>query len=145
MVLDLRTWKIPNWLVLSGLLMGTGISVINQGITSGFKYSLTGCVIPLISLMLLFLLKSMGGGDIKLLSALGSFVGTAIVHIMIYSFLAGGALAIFYILKHFYFKAAGRSILSRTIETEKVTENCIHFSIAIFLGTVYYVFISIRG
>lgn len=138
---DFRTWKIPNRLILAGLIIGIFISIFQKGIVTGLRCSVTGCMLPIIFLICLYFLRIIGGGDIKLFSMAGSFIGTDIIYIIVYSFIFGGVLSVFYILKLFYFKAIHHSRYSET--TTDLTEsfnrkNRIHFSLAIFTGTIYY-------
>lgn len=110
------------------------MSVFQKGIVMGLKYSLAGCILPIIFLVCLFFLKFIGGGDIKLLSMAGSYIGTDIIYIIFYSFIFGGVLSAVYILRLFYLRAIRHSRYSET------TTDRIHFSLAIFAGTIYYFF-----
>jgi len=71
---DLRTRRIPNWLVLAGLVAGFGLN--------GFLYGLPGLATAAIGMLtgfgiylLLHLLRAMGAGDVKFMAAVGSLVG----------------------------------------------------------------------
>ncbi len=51
--------------------------------------------------MLLFLVGGMGGGDVKLMAAVGAWAGTALtVTILIATAIAGGILAVLYMVLH---------------------------------------------
>lgn len=142
-IFDFRTWKIPNKLVLVGLVIGLLGSVFQRGVAVGLRFSLTGNILPIFFLISLFWLKVIGGGDIKLFSMLGSYVGADIIYIMIISFIFGGVLSVFYILRHFCFKAIYHSRYSG-ISTEMLNlskgNGRIHFSLAILAGAIYYIF-----
>ena len=75
---DLESYKIPNKLIVIGLVNGFFISVYEHGGTGVIQWVL-GIIIPVLLLSPLFLLKTLGAGDIKLFSVIGSFYGTAFV------------------------------------------------------------------
>jgi prepilin peptidase CpaA len=71
---DLRTRRIPNWLVLAGLIAGFGLN--------GFLYGLAGLATAGLGMLVgfgvyfvLYLLHAMGAGDVKFMAAVGSLVG----------------------------------------------------------------------
>ena len=74
---DLRTRRIPN--VVSGLALFMGI-VLNaaQFGTSGLFASLAGAVLGAGFLILPFAAGGVGGGDVKMMGAVGAFVGPRI-------------------------------------------------------------------
>lgn len=84
---DMRTYSIPNALTVSGCVSGCIYSVIRYGF-KGLGYSVFGILIPIAGLFVLFSMRIIGAGDIKLLAAIGSFVHTDIVWVVIVSFLA---------------------------------------------------------
>lgn len=71
---DWRTRRIPNWLTVSGFLVGllTNVLVYHW---AGFKASLAGAGIALGLLLPVVLLRGLGAGDWKLMGALGAFLG----------------------------------------------------------------------
>jgi prepilin peptidase CpaA len=71
---DLRWRRIPNWLVLSGLLFGFGLNSYLSGWT-GFGLALSGTGLAAAVYLPLFALHAMGGGDVKLMMAVGSLAG----------------------------------------------------------------------
>lgn len=78
------------------------IGLLTNLILGGFKGlsdSLLATIVPFILLVILYALRMLGAGDIKLFCALGSIVGLkAIIHIMVYSFLSGGIIAVIFII-----------------------------------------------
>jgi prepilin peptidase CpaA len=71
---DLRTRKIPNWLNLSGVVLGVGLNMlVSQG--AGLKQSLLGLGLALLVYLPLFSIRAMGAGDAKLMAAVGSIAG----------------------------------------------------------------------
>ncbi len=71
---DLRSRRIPNWLVLPFLLAGIVISVWTQG-WHGLGQSLEGALLGLVVYGVLFWMGGMGAGDVKLCAAIGAWVG----------------------------------------------------------------------
>jgi prepilin peptidase CpaA len=91
---DLRTRRIPNWLVLP--FMGAGIAVSGwfHG-WHGVGQSICGSAVAALVLGLFFLLGGMGMGDVKLYTAVGAWIGPAQVMLaMVMTGLAGGAIAL---------------------------------------------------
>ena len=72
--LDHRTRRIPNLLVVFGLILGLGLNTLLDG-TAGLWVSLRGCGLALLIYFPLFALRAMGAGDAKLMAAVGSIVG----------------------------------------------------------------------
>jgi prepilin peptidase CpaA len=92
---DQRTRKIPNWLVLVGLITAMLLQISASGF-AGFKQSLFGAAICLIAFFPFFALRLLGAGDVKLLTAVGAFLGPSQALIAIlFTMMAGGVLAVF--------------------------------------------------
>jgi len=71
---DLRSRRIPNWLVLPFLPTGIVVSVWMQG-WQGLEQSLSGALLGLVIYGVLFWMGGMGAGDVKLCAAIGAWVG----------------------------------------------------------------------
>ena len=81
---DVLTRRIPNWLVLSGMLMGLALNSIlpsGAGFFSdpsgaiGFLLALEGAALGLAMLLPLYAFGAMGAGDVKLMAMVGAFLG----------------------------------------------------------------------
>ncbi len=71
---DLRFRRIPNWLVLIGLIVGIGLnSFLFEW--AGLQRALLGMGLALLVYFPLYLLRAMGAGDAKLMAAVGSILG----------------------------------------------------------------------
>lgn len=71
---DVRTRKIPNWLNLSGLVLGLGLNtLLLHG--HGIVVALLGLGLSLLVYVPLYLIRGMGAGDVKLMAAVGSIAG----------------------------------------------------------------------
>jgi prepilin peptidase CpaA len=93
-VTDIRSRRIPNWLTLSGVCVGLALHAVTAGFT-GFKFSAEGMGLGFGAYLLLYLLRAMGAGDVKLMAAVGAIVGPAgWIAVFVASALAGGVLAL---------------------------------------------------
>jgi prepilin peptidase CpaA len=91
---DLRSRRIPNWLTVPGLVIGTAASTVLGGWV-GLKTSLLGAALGLALLLPFVLLRSLGAGDWKLAGALGAFTGPAgLLDLLIGSVFVAGVMAI---------------------------------------------------
>ena len=92
--LDARTRRIPNWLTVSGFVLGVGANSILSGL-HGTVAALEGAGLGLLILLPLVLMRAMGAGDWKLMGAIGSFVGPEmLLTILLCSVLVAGAMAV---------------------------------------------------
>lgn len=91
---DLRSQRIPNWVTVPGLLVGVVTNCFLGG-WLGLKTSLLGAGLGLILLLPFVLLKSLGGGDWKLVGALGAFSGPGLLlDLLMGSVLVAGVMAL---------------------------------------------------
>lgn len=95
---DLRWRRIPNWLTVSGLLLGVVVNSVVSGL-AGVKTSLLGVALGLALLLPFVLLRSLGAGDWKLAGALGAFTGPArLVDLLLASILVAGVMAVMLVI-----------------------------------------------
>ena len=105
-VTDLRSRRIPNVLTFAAALAGLAFHTINGGL-NGSLVSLAGWTVGLLAFLAPFALGGMGGGDIKLVAALGAWLGPAeTVSLAIYSVLVAGAAALLISATHGYLRQA---------------------------------------
>ena len=72
-VLDLKTRRIPNKLILLGLLVACASSAFEGW--SQFGWSLGGALVGFVFMLPLYNWRLMGGGDVKLAGVIGAMVG----------------------------------------------------------------------
>ena len=72
--IDYRTRRIPNWLTVTGALLGIVTQWFATG-PHGVHMALEGMILALTCLLPLVLLRAMGAGDWKLMGALGAILG----------------------------------------------------------------------
>jgi prepilin peptidase CpaA len=95
-ITDLRSRRIPNWLVLPFTVMGLVISTIRHGWV-GLGQSLLGILAAAAVMGVFCFLGAMGMGDLKLCAAVGSWVGPSQLFVaLVTTGLAGGVLALFW-------------------------------------------------
>ena len=93
-VTDVRTARIPNRLTYTALLAALPLRTVLLGL-SGLKSGAIGMLVAGGLFLLLYTLGAMGGGDMKLMAAVGAWVGsTEVMTLILAAALAGGVLAI---------------------------------------------------
>jgi prepilin peptidase CpaA len=91
---DLRSRRIPNWLVLPFLLAGIAVSGGLHG-WHGIWQSLSGMALGALLFGVLGLMGGMGMGDVKLCAAIGAWIGPAqLVTALVITGIAGGVMAV---------------------------------------------------
>jgi prepilin peptidase CpaA len=91
---DLRSRRIPNWLVFPFLVLGFVVSGWLQG-WHGLEQSLEGFGLGLLVYGLLFWMGGMGAGDVKLCAAIGAWIGPYQLFIaLIMTGMAGGIMVL---------------------------------------------------
>jgi prepilin peptidase CpaA len=101
---DIRSHRIPNKLVLVGVLLGLGLNGLltgglgfNSEVTGGIGWlsALNRLLLGLAVLLPIYLLRAMGAGDVKLMGMVGAFLGPAdLIGALIATFIAGGVMAL---------------------------------------------------
>ncbi|HWR35682.1 MAG TPA: prepilin peptidase [Clostridia bacterium] len=93
---DIRTRRIPNALTYTGMIAGIAVHTVMQG-WSGLASALLGGLIAGGIFLVFFLLRVMGGGDLKLMTAIGCFAGPQnSLRAVLATAIAGGVIAIGY-------------------------------------------------
>lgn len=95
---DARSRRIPNWLTYRGLMAAVLVRFALAG-WMGLKSGLESMLLAGGIFLVLFLLGGMGGGDVKLMASVAAWAGIGqVVAILLASAIAGGALAIAYMI-----------------------------------------------
>lgn len=93
-VSDYRWRRVPNWITLPGIVLGIALNCFALGLPA----SMEGLGVAMGVYGLLYLLRALGGGDVKLMTAIGAVVGPAHwLRIFILTAFAGGLAALVYI------------------------------------------------
>lgn len=107
---DLRFRKIPNWLTFSATAIGFLGNALVDGLP-GMLFSLKGLALGLGLFLILYMMGAMGAGDVKLLAAVGSFIGAdAVLSAGFVAMLLGGLYAIAMMISHYGVQASLKQI-----------------------------------
>lgn len=97
-IFDVQQRRIPNWLTYPGIVSG----MLLRGVLLGWKGligAVEGCLLLGGIMFLFYVVRAMGAGDVKLMAAVGSWVGpTHGFDILLATAICGGVLAIVYAL-----------------------------------------------
>lgn len=146
---DLTLRRIPNVLTFGAALAALVYGAIDSG-TSGLIAAMAGWCAGALIFMPFFLLGGMGAGDVKLLAAIGAWIGIPeVLWAAIYTSIAGGAVAVVVALTRGYLRTAVsnigmmmrywmtvglRPVSGVTLESN--TSIRLPYAFAIFIGTV---------
>jgi prepilin peptidase CpaA len=109
-IIDVRTHRIPNILTFGSAAAALVYHAWAAGIP-GLGVSAGGWAVGVALFLPMFLLRGMGGGDVKLLGAVGAWLGPmAVLYAGLYSVLAGGVLALVVGGMHGYLRKAFANI-----------------------------------
>lgn len=146
---DCLQYRVKNPLIIYGLFAGLIYQIIYNNL-GGIYLWLLGSLLPIFILGILFLIKALGAGDIKLFSVIGGFYGPRMVsRVIVIAFLVGGLLSIFQLIrsKNLIFRL---QYLAEFISTSFITKKLstyyseardgracvIHFTIAIAVAWI---------
>lgn len=98
-IIDQRERRIPNSLILAGLIIGLSWNIAVSGF-AGAAFALKGLLAGIALLFIPFALKGMGAGDVKLLGMVGAFKGALFAFsTFIAMALWGGLIAVVLLIK----------------------------------------------
>ncbi len=119
-VFDIRFRRIPNWLVLAGIIVGCIWNVYYSGWT-GLGRSAAGLGLGFFLYFPLYLIRARGAGDVKLLAAVGAITGPMnCLWIFLTTAIVGGIIAVLY--------ALGRGRLRKTLfNVSWIVQDLAHF------------------
>jgi len=159
-VSDLRRGAVYNWLtypaILVGLALGafqgaaagdTAAGVIDHVVGFGFAFGV---------LLVAYVMGGMGGGDVKLMGAVGALVGwPAALHAVFYSFLVGAALGLILmvwrgrvriVLRRLWMAIRILPLPTATLDEATATPTLrVPFGFAVCAGTLWYLAEEILG
>ena len=143
MLADLKTGKVPNGLIVAGVVLSEGVA--------GVLVFAGGLLLPLLLMGGLFYFRMAGAGDIKLLCVTGGFLGPADgFRTLIASILIAGVISVWIMMRQrnftgrmLYFveyaqrRAAGAKWESYMAEVPESAKFC--FSVPVFLSVLGYI------
>ena len=96
---DITKKKIPNFITLPVILWGLLTYTIFDGL-AGLRFSGFGFLVGLAVFLIPFILGGMGGGDVKLMAAIGALKGWRfILYTTVFTGLAGGIIVLLILIK----------------------------------------------
>src|SRR5689334_2852325 len=149
-VWDVFTYRIPNGVTYSAIALSFIVHWLLEG-PMGLLWALLGLLIGGGMFLVLYLLHTMGAGDVKLMAAVGAFAGPSkTVEISLYSAIAGGILALIVALYKgrlrrtlgnlmdlLRFHAAVGAETHPTLNLHNPEAMRFAYGVAIFAGTLY--------
>ncbi len=148
---EIKSRRIPNWLTLGTLLTALASSFIVGGSTM-FKFSLIGFLVGTAAFLPFCLAGVLGGGDLKLMAAVGAIVGYPTVFwALYYTVLAGGLIALAYaIWNGVFFSTLSELFKILTGRKKRNSQGLkkvptVPYGIAIALGTLWALLMSIKN
>lgn len=107
---DLVQNRIPNFLTVSGMAFGI-LAAFLLGTEGQIQGHLFGLVLGFGFFYILYLFGWVGGGDVKLMGAIGSLKGVPfLLNVLIYTSILGGLIALLFLLKAFLKKESFRKL-----------------------------------
>ena len=141
---DLTRQRIPNSISIPLLALG----LASHGALFGFAglgFSIAGSAVGFAAFFPMYLLGAMGGGDVKLMTSVGSFLGFALtLWALAFTLLCGGVLAVVYVVAAIIRRrlagqnAAGPILLELAVTAETrggVMQERFPYAVAIASGT----------
>jgi prepilin peptidase CpaA len=90
---DMKERRIPNWIILFGLIAGLVLGAFQSG--TQFIFSVSGFVVGILALMIPFAFGWMGAGDVKLFAVMGALIGyKPLPRVFFYSCIVAGIIAL---------------------------------------------------
>ncbi len=149
---DLWRYKIYNWLILLGLFAGALLQVQAFGVY-GLWFWFRGVGVAFLTFLPIYLARGMAAGDVKLMMVVGGLLSfSVLIQALINTYIAGGIVAIVYVLYrkkgvalwqnikqlmfgHFVKLSSGVTVNDEINEKNSVGK--MPYAIAICIGTVY--------
>lgn len=156
---DLHARRIPNWLVLTGLVLALVVQWRLHGAGEGCSRWVLGMLTGGGLFLPLYLLRAMGAGDVKLMAAVGAFVGPDMaLEIVLVTCVLGGVWALAAIVLKRAVKATGANMLAILLAGTAPLGNkeargkgaafasvgSLPYGVAIALGTMGVMFLQAR-
>lgn len=110
MMTDLSTRKIPNSIIVFGLVASLVCHLVAAEGAGGLNW-LTGVAVAFACFIPLYIVRGMAAGDVKLMMAVGGFLGyPLIIKAVVCVFLSGGVMAIGFVILKGRFKRLSQNM-----------------------------------
>lgn len=152
---DIRSKKVPNKLVVTAACIGVALNFWRDGI-EGIVVSVAGGIVGLALFLPFFMAGGLGGGDVKLCAALGTFFGPiGIFQAALAAAVAGGFCALILVVRRRRLRATfrrmcelsfGQSLNGSASEDSPLWAQpgalCIPYAVPIAAGALFAVFVN---
>lgn len=129
---DLKRYKISNRLMAVGLCVGIAFILLEAIEERAYMEYILGGSVTFVVMFLIYIVRGVGAGDVKLLTVLGFLTGLQIIKYVVFNaFLITGAVGIIYVLTD-----RGKKIVVETPTGHRFKMHAIHFSVAVLVGEV---------
>jgi prepilin peptidase CpaA len=145
---DLASRRIPNLLLLSGLVVALVLHAISPHPGPALLSCVAGMLTGLLIFLPFYLVRGMAAGDVKMLATIGAFTGAGdVFNIAILTWCAGGVMAIAVLVFRGWLRQALANVwgifrpillqLPATPATMRPSTGSIPYGVAIAAGTIY--------
>ena len=143
-VWDVRSGRVPNELTYTAALAGLVLNALLRPAGIGIGQAALGLAVGFLPLFFVYLAGGLGGGDVKLMAAVGAFLGPlATAYALLYACLVGAVLSVAVIL---WKEGIGGAILrfGRLFRRSREKDDGMNrlrfpFALAVFVGTAWAV------
>lgn len=146
---DIRSRRIPNWLTFPAIIAGILYHFFTAGIQGGLL-SMAGVLMGMAFFLPFYIKGGTGAGDVKLMGAVGAFLGPrGVFYAFLFTSMAGGVYACLLLMRHGLFKQTFRryrDMLGTVLLLHKMiylppdtAMPVLRFGIAIAVGTIGFV------
>jgi prepilin peptidase CpaA len=147
--LDVRSRRIPNAVTGPAIVLGVALNLLHGGV-QGLGCALAGLLIMIVILLGPFALGGIGGGDVKMMAALGSLIGPRLASLgLAFGMILGGAIMVLHLgrlgrlgqklratASMFSTAAATGSLAPLRISTDQPDAIALPYSVPLGLGTL---------
>lgn len=137
-VFDVRTGRIPNWICVAGFAVGLAWTAFFSGAAELSGGALPAFAIGFGAVLILYVFKGVGGGDVKLMAGFSLLAGfPGIIYCLFYGCLAAGALMIAPMAWRGELAARIRGGLRRGGSGSGLKPATVSFALALLIGVVW--------
>jgi prepilin peptidase CpaA len=109
-VTDIQSRRIPNWLTFGAAAVALVFHAATRG-GNGLLFAMAGWFLGALIMFVPFALRGLGGGDVKLMAALGAWLGPAsAIWLALYAGVAGFVMSVVVAAYYGYLRTALRNI-----------------------------------
>ncbi|MBF6991669.1 prepilin peptidase [Cupriavidus sp. IK-TO18] len=150
--IDLARRRIPNWLTFGAWIAALPVQMVIHGFAGGSLAWLYGWLVGLTLFLPFYLLRGMAAGDVKLLAAVGAWLGAAmVVNVALATCVIGGVWALVQLLvtrqtlvtlsRVSYMLSVAVQRRARPVQSEaEASAGSIPYGVAIAVGTIVMLF-----